>query len=441
MKALILAAGKGRRLSQTSPKPLTSLLGWTLIERAILSTKKHGITDFVLVVGYKASEIISYLGSGKRLGVRILYVENEDWEKENGLSVLKAKEALKGEDFILLMSDHVFDQDVLRILLDNHKENCALLVDRNLEGIANIEDATKLLLEDGVPRRIGKGLPHFNAVDCGMFYCTQEIFHALEKSTSEGKCELSDAVQFLIDLGRLDVLDIGKRFWCDIDTPECLRIAEKRMLQLLTKPSDGFLSRHLNRKISTRITRLLSITKITPNQLSITVFALSISSALIFFLMTEYVHLAVAGILVQLSSILDGCDGELARLKFMESEKGRFMDSVLDRYADAFIVIGLCYGYWNLTGNSFVWLAGFWALTGSIVFSYTNARYESVFEREGNARIPVRRDLRLFLIMMGALSNQVLITLLALAVLTNAEIVRRVISSGYRSRKGDVTVE
>ena len=117
MKALILAAGRGRRLSQTKPKPLTTFLGYTLIERTILSVREQGITDFVIVVGYKYNEIKKYLGSGKRLKVRIKYVNNPEWKKENGLSVLKAKEIIGNKEFILLMSDHVFDSEVLGKLI------------------------------------------------------------------------------------------------------------------------------------------------------------------------------------------------------------------------------------------------------------------------------------------------------------------------------------
>ena len=149
MKALILAAGMGRRLSQTKPKPLTTFLGYTLIERAILSVREHGITDFVIVVGYKSNEIKKYLGSGKRLKVKIKYVSNPEWKKENGLSVLKAKEIIGNEEFILLMSDHVFDSEVLEKLLSNKSKKCILLIDRNVDEVFDKDDATKLLIKNG----------------------------------------------------------------------------------------------------------------------------------------------------------------------------------------------------------------------------------------------------------------------------------------------------
>lgn len=426
MKAVILAAGRGKRLSQTSPKPLTFLLGYTLIERTILSAKEYGITDFVIVVGYLGKDITEYLGSGEQLGVSIQFVQNPEWKKENGLSVLKAKEVVGNEDFILLMADHVFDQDLLSLLPGNTSKKCVLLVDENVEGVFDKKDATKVLVRNGSPIAIGKNLSKYNAVDCGIFYCTTDLFEALEGTVSKDRYRLSEAVQRLIDEGKLDVVDIDEGFWCDIDTQESLKYAEKKMLSSLVKPTDGFISKHFNRKISTKITKILVKTRITPNQLSILVFILSLTAAGFFIHMSEYYYLLIGGILVQLSSILDGCDGEVARLKFMKTNRGGFIDSVLDRYADSLIIFGLCYGYWLVTGNSLIWLAGFGALIGTLVFSYTNARHEEEFETTVRKGIPIRRDIRLFIIMIGALLNQVLVTLILIAILTNAENLRRI---------------
>jgi len=426
MKAVILAAGRGKRLSRTSSKPLTFLLGYTLIERTILSAREHGITDFVIVVGYKGEEVIEHLGSGKQLGVSIQYVENPEWKKENGLSVLKAKEVVGDEDFILLMADHVFDHDLLGLLPSNSSKKCVLLVDGNVDGVFDRKDATRVLVRNGSPSAIGKKISKYNAVDCGIFYCTTDLFDALEGTVSRDRYRLSEAVQRLIDEGKLDVVDIGEGFWCDIDTPESLKYAEKKMLRSLVKPTDGLISRHFNRKISTKISKMLVRTRITPNQLSILVFILSLTAAGFFIHMGEFYYLLIGGFLVQLSSILDGCDGEVARLKFMKTRRGGFIDSVLDRYADSLIIFGLCYGYWLVTGNILIWLAGFGALIGTLVFSYTNARHEAEFEAIGRKGIPIRRDMRLFIIMIGAFLNQVLATLILIAILTNVENLRRI---------------
>ena len=116
-------------------------------------------------------------------------------------------------------------------------------------------------------------------------------------------------------------------------------------------------------------------------------------------------------------------------MKFLTTDYGAFVDSTLDRYADAIIILGLIFGYWMLNGGISVWLIGLFALLGSFMISYTNARYEGVFEKPGRGRgIPVRRDMRLFIIMIGVFLNQVLGLMLLLAILTNVEVMRRVFS-------------
>jgi len=98
MKALIIAAGKGSRLKSLTivePKPLIQLLGLSLIERIILTARQAGIDEFVIVIGYLEEKIKDKLGDGKRYGVKITYIENLEWQRGNGVSVLKVKEFLE----------------------------------------------------------------------------------------------------------------------------------------------------------------------------------------------------------------------------------------------------------------------------------------------------------------------------------------------------------
>ncbi len=440
MKAVILAAGKGERISkgkgklnaESKPKPLIPLLGLSLIERAILSAKESGICDFIIVVGHRSDEVVRYVeAKQKRLGVNIDFVENEEWEKGNGLSVLKAKEMLKGEDFVLLMCDHVFDSSILKELLGyakNRKDKCILCVDKP-ENVFDLEDGTKILLGRDKPKAIGKGLKNYNAVDCGIFYCTSAIFNALEEEAEEGKYELSDAVQCLIDRDILEVFDIDGRFWCDIDTPDSLEYAKNKMLKSLGKPTDGVISKYINRKISTKIFTPLILKmykEVTPNQVSLLSFAVAALSAFLFFLY----HPVIGAIFIQLSSILDGCDGEIARLKKMGSGLGGFIDAILDRYADALILSGMF--FYSLVMLSNDELFGFchgpltvifisiMAIIGSLMVSYTAARARA----DLNYRYGGNRDLRLFLLFIGGLLSyfhpvSVFFSLSIVALMTN----------------------
>jgi len=436
MKAVILAAGKGERLSAaiSAPKPLTPLLGLTVIERAILSLKECGITDFVIVVGYRSEEVRRYVESQfqTHADVNIKFVRNEEFDEGNGLSVWKAREAVDNEDFILLMCDHVFEPGIVKQLLSYAPGTgkCILCVDRP-ENVFDIADATKVLVVGERPKRIGKGLKEYNAIDCGIFYCTPAIFNALSAAIAGGDTALTGAVQRLIQSDELGVLDIHGRFWCDIDTPASLRYAEKRMLSSLGKPADGVISRHINRKVSTRIFTplILKLYKgVTPTQVSLLSFAVAALSAILFFLSQP----VAGGIFIQLSSILDGCDGEIARLKKMTTGIGGFTDAVLDRYADAIILLGMFY-YLMVTK-----IFGFYsapltiiftstlAIIGSLMVSYTAARAiaDLNYRHKGN------RDLRLFILFMGGVLSyihpiSVFFSLFIIALMTNMTVMWR----------------
>ncbi len=199
---------------------------------------------------------------------------------------------------------------------------------------------------------------------------------------------------------------------------------------------DGYISRHINRKISEPMARLLAKTSVTPNQMSWAAFVVALLAFVIFILGQNI----IAGLLVQLSSVVDGVDGSLARMKGMTSEFGGFLDSVLDRYADILIVLGLTLWSFYHEVYPWVWLVGFIAITGIICISYTRARIDSEHRHifDVGFKSLASRDVRLFLIMLGAIIGQVYFLLIVIAVLTNLVVFYRLAYvSRYLKRRGD----
>ena len=429
MEAVIIAAGNGSRLSRYfSPKPLTPIYGLRLIERIILAGKRAGLKDFKIVVGYKASRIKRELGTGAKYGVRITYIDNPEWEKGNGVSVLKAKGHV-GNRFLLLMSDHLFDESILKKLLNAEVQDgeCLLCVDKNLQGEHfALDDVTKVSMEGEHVQQIDKSLKEFNAIDTGIFLCTPAIFDALEESTRRGQYSLSAGNQILAQRGKLRTLDVTGCFWIDVDDVSALKKAQQVLIQQLFKPTDGPISRNVNRRLSTRISAFLARYNVSPNSLTVASFVLALLSAGLFWL-GGYASILAAGVMAQLSSILDGCDGEIARLKFRFSKFGEWLDKVLDRYADGLIVLGITQALWRSTANEYVWLLGFFALTGTFMNSYTAGFYDLLMRRGlvRHASLRMGRDVRMFAIFLGALLHQLLATLVLLAIITNLESVRR----------------
>ncbi|NWJ20147.1 NTP transferase domain-containing protein [Marine Group I thaumarchaeote] len=439
MKALIIAAGTGTRLRPIGDtKPLVTLLGLGLIERVILTAKKSGIKEFCIVTGYNGEKIREQLSDGEKYGVKIQYVQNDSWTRGNAISILKARDHFK-ESFVLLMADHNYDHRILNELskIKIGKDECILCVDRNPGDHLNIDDATKVRTVDHRIDLIGKDLSDYNCIDTGIFICNPVIFDVLEQSISEGDEGLSGGIKILAQRHKMRYMPLGDNFWIDVDDKTDRRNAEMLICNKLKKDTDGPVSRILNRPISLRISKLLLKTGITPNQISVLSTVIGLVGASFFF-SGEYFYLILGGILIHIHSIVDGCDGEVARLKLRQTKYGGWLDSVLDRYVDAAIIFGLAYGYWNMTGDMTIWIIGFSALIGTFLNSYTSDKYDSIFKNGDMAKkskFRMGRDVRLLLIVIGALTNQIPIMLIILAVITNFEAIRRLIT--FRSKLGE----
>jgi len=434
MKCLIIAAGEGSRLSNRGDsKPLIPLLGVPLIERVMLNANKVGLRDFYIVTGYNGEKVRKHLDQfSQNHDITITHLINEEWEKQNGLSVLKAKDQIK-ENYILLMTDHIFDENILARLMEteNDDSEVRLAVDYNIDNkMVDVDDVTKVLV-DGNDQiiNIGKDIKEYNAYDTGIFLCSPAIFEALEESVANGDTSLSGGMKILAKKKKARIFNIKENYWIDVDDEEAFKKAENNLLINLKKISDGPISRYLNRPISTKISKLLLKKRITPNQISFFSFILSILGALFFFL-GGYVNLLIGGILAQVSSVIDGCDGEVARLKFQASEFGGWFDAVLDRYADAFLLFGLTYYVYLPKGNLLYLSIGFLAIIGAFMNSYTADKYDGLMKKKiasGKHYFRMGRDVRMFIIFLGALINQPLLVLFVIAILMNVENIRRII--------------
>ena len=224
--ALILAAGNGSRIASRSgegPKPLVTLNGKTLLEHVMTGARDAGIERFVIVVGYRGQAIKEWYVSHPLPGVQVTWVENPDYRKDNGISVLCTSKVIH-ENFLLLMADHVFETETARSLLQHPlgKEEVILAVDRNLGDIFDIDDATKVRLEQDRIVEIGKALRNYNALDTGMFLCSEALFGWLELAAVNGNCSLSDGLRLMAADGKFKGSDIGDAHWQDVDTPAAL---------------------------------------------------------------------------------------------------------------------------------------------------------------------------------------------------------------------------
>ena len=135
-----------------------------------------------------------------------------------------------------------------------------------------------------------------------------------------------------------------------VETDADVSVAERRLMRSLVKDTDGFMARHVERPISLAISRRLTPTAITPNEMSVISILVGVAGAP-FFLSSSALMQTIGALLFLAHSILDGCDGELARLKFAESRWG----GVLDFWGDNVVHVAIfaCMGVgWSLAAGA-----------------------------------------------------------------------------------------
>ncbi|MDH4071437.1 MAG: sugar phosphate nucleotidyltransferase [Ignavibacteria bacterium] len=239
MRALIIAAGRGSRLHPLTPdmpKSLLQISGRSLIEHILSQLQEVGIKESIVVTGFKGEEIQRQVGSEGPQGMRVVYHENPEWEMKNGVSVLSAEAILRNDpEFLLLMSDHLFQSSLAARVASAHirPNETVLGVDRRTQAVFDIDDATKVLTEGPLIRRIHKELSDYNGIDCGVFKCTPSIFAVLNDCRVDGDCSLTDACQAIAKKDLLMAEDIGDSMWIDVDTPEAFSYAEQHIETLL----------------------------------------------------------------------------------------------------------------------------------------------------------------------------------------------------------------
>lgn len=431
MQAVILAAGRGERMQSIAPsKPLLSVLGIPLLERSVRGALLCGATDITVVTGHCREAIQEWLTRYSAVpgAAQIRLVHNEAWaDAENGASLLAAAPYIRGR-FLLLMADHVYVPELLKSLSEATPPpgGAILATDGHIQRQdIDPHDVTYVQMDGNHIVRIDKALHPHDGFDTGAFLCSPDVLARLQAEYDAGRSRISDVMQALADDRLLLAHRVDGMYWQDVDTPDMHAAAEKGMLDWAAgKPADGMVARWMNRPLSKPLTQLFARTSITPNQISLVAFLTGLLAAVALSL-PGYWGLAIGGILVQLASVVDGCDGELARLRLAPSEYGGWLDALLDRYADAAVLAGLTWHVMQAQQSPhWMWL-GVLAISGSFVSSYSAHKADALLPRTAWR---IGRDTRSLIIMIGALLSAPVLTLWIIAVSMNAVVLHRILA-------------
>lgn len=225
MKAIITAAGQSSRLWETTgrePKTLLPFGGGSIMSAILSNFAAVGIREFVVVTGYRGDLIAQHLRDNGSFGMAVELLENPEWHRGNGISVLRALEHLAPEEPVILsMADHVVSPAALAAMKDAPPGLNLLLVDPRIDACFDLPDATKVRREGDRIADIGKDLTTYDVLDCGVFRLDQRFRTALDAAVSQGREGISDGVRELVrGVGFGTVPLPPGSAWLDIDTPE-----------------------------------------------------------------------------------------------------------------------------------------------------------------------------------------------------------------------------
>ena len=167
-----------------------------------------------------------------------------------------------------------------------------------------------------------------------------------------------------------------------VASPADLPRAEEFLLKGLIKDTDGFMSRYFDRKISLAISRRLAGTRVTPNQMTLVAVGIGLAGAPFFLSPRPAVQL-LGGSLFLLHSIVDGCDGELARLKFQESRWGGVLDFWGDNAVHMTVFAAMALGLARAKGAAWPLLCGAAAVLATAASAFFVYRRTMVDPKEG----------------------------------------------------------
>jgi phosphatidylglycerophosphate synthase len=312
--AVILATnlhGHGRCMST-----LPAVGAVPVLLRVILGAQRAGAGRIVVVVDWITGSLVrSGLLSTRRLPASVEWCEF--YAGETSLPSLLVQLVDGDERLVLMAGDRTYHPSLHRRAASwsGDGDALALTTGSSLACIYALHGARMLDLAERCPSNIN----------------TLEELHGWLTSTHSVECE-----------------KIPEDMWQRIHTPQDILSAEEKLDHWLVKPTDGIFAR-MNRKISIPISRQAIRFPITPNVVSLFTLGVSFLAGL-FYAFGGYGNMVLGALLSVFASILDGCDGEVARLKMQESDFGCWLDSTCDALYYVFVFAGMTIGLLRSSG-------------------------------------------------------------------------------------------
>lgn len=335
------------------------IAGVPLLHRVLLSSRKAGVRRWFVLAQREAPWVHASLATAYKL--REVPWQVYDLQATDPGSLVAA---LPAEDVLLVTFPAVFDH---RLLADLQESASPTLCVTTAVGTTPAD----IVVHDGlVMASTVQGAPAYRST--GILRCSGPALGQLLRQAWSQMCQVPSP-QAVVLAGLLAetavrALDVSRRLWVPITDPLDTSVAnaETQLLRTLGREGDSMLVRVLDRRLSQALTKRLMRTPVTPNQITFLSAAIGLSGA---FLLAQPSQLlqVLGSLLFLLSTIIDGCDGEIARLTFQESEFGAKLDVIMDNVVHFFLFPSIALGLYRREYNTLYFVLGALTLGGILV--------------------------------------------------------------------------
>lgn len=316
---------------------LSPVAGVPLLLRTLLTLQRAGVHDILLlgsrVWGVRPQRIME----DRRLSARLRWAVDPAWPAL--VQAMPDLERVWGEaDLWVIRADAVIDAGLLREMAER-------AVSQPLAVIGEW------------PKQSGQG-------ETALWRVSGRWLRTLSQASPH--LPLSTLLQDLHGRSDVEYIPNHGRLCARILTDQDRQLAEQELFAGLQSPADGWVDRYVNRRVSALWSRWLLRTPLTPNHVTLVSFAIGLLAA-ISFAQVGWLSGVLGALLLQCSAIIDCCDGEVARLKFLESPGGYYLDITCDNVVHVAVFAAIAWSRYRAIGDGWILMLGALAVLGTII--------------------------------------------------------------------------
>ncbi len=327
--AILVAAGtgiEGENLSACGEVKFGSL---PQIKRLVITAQRAGIKSFTIITDRIDSPLKGLLAGDKRI------------ESDINWHTLGADISLGDSPSLIIQSNLVTTPKALSNFMEQEPApgEIAVLVDTSGDGWIKASDGEVTDLYSQGGRAVGA------------FMASARM---LEKSITDSM-SISAFVKEQIGRDKVRLREFSDSYWMRLSSDkDSAKRAEELIFRYVGKTATGWLAREVNSKISLPTSKLLVKTPLTPNMISVLINVIGAFCGVFY----AIGHPVIGALCMQAATILDRCDGEIARVKLMETKKGQWVDTISDQVTVLSFLIGVPVGYYSQTHNPIALVLG-----------------------------------------------------------------------------------